>query len=47
MMLYLFGVITGLWICSLIALFVEMRGAPLIEDDYELPVIRPTWGDIE
>lgn len=45
-MMFLLGLICGLWICSLIALLIEVRESPVI-DDCEMPVIRPHWGDIE
>lgn len=44
-MMFILGMITGLWIGSLYVLWVEMRDAPLVDEKYEVPIIRRGLGD--
>lgn len=46
-MMFLLGLICGMWICSFVVLWIEIRQSPLVDDNYEMPAIRPRWESIE
>lgn len=45
-MMFLLGMFCGIWICSLMALWMQMSDGPSIDDD-SLIVVPQQWGEIE
>lgn len=46
-MIFLLGLICGLWIASFVILWVETTQSSLVEEEYRMPLIRPRWEDVE